>query len=92
MSVPDLVDHLLNFIAPAFFMAVTLAIATALLMKKRSGTPALWAQAAINFIAGVVVLAAGLAYFGRDGMIATYAALVFVCGTGQWLLSRGWRR
>ena len=44
------------------------------------------------FAAGVAVLAAGLAVFGRDGMMATYAALVVVCGTVQWLAMRGWRR
>jgi len=39
-------------------------------------------------LAGVVVLFAGLAYFGRDGKIATYAALVLVQGTLVWWLRR----
>ena len=92
MPASDLIVHLLNFVAPAFFMAVLLAFATRFLMKKRAGAPALWAQAAINFIAGVAVLAGGLVFYGRDGMMMTYAGLVAVCGTGQWLLARGWRR
>jgi hypothetical protein len=91
MSPLDLTNHLLNFVAPALFMAVVLAVATRFLMKKRAGAPALWAQVVINFMAGVAVLAAGLAWYGRDGMIMTYAALVAVCGTGQWLLAGGWR-
>ena len=38
---------------------------------------------------GVVVLAAGLAYWGRDGKMLTYAALVLVVGTAAaWLQSR----
>jgi hypothetical protein len=92
MSAFALTDHLLNFVAPAAFMAIALAVAAAIFMKKRPGSTVLWAQAAINFIVGVGVLAVGLVGFGRDGMMATYAALVFVCGTGQWLLSRSWRR
>ncbi|RYF32261.1 MAG: hypothetical protein EOO26_11995 [Comamonadaceae bacterium] len=92
MPASDLIAHLLNFVAPALFMALVLALATRFLMKRRAGAPALWAQAAINFIAGVGVLLAGLAFYGRDGMMMTYAALVVVCGTGQWLLARGWRR
>lgn len=39
-------------------------------------------------VAGVVVLLAGLVYFGRDGKIATYAALVVVQGTLAWWLHR----
>ncbi len=85
----DLLDHLINFAAPAFFVALTLALASRLFKKKRPGRPGLWAQAAIVFIAGLLVLVAGLAYFGRDGMMATYAALVLVCGTAQWALGRG---
>jgi hypothetical protein len=37
------------------------------------------------------VLVAGLAWFGRDGRMATYVALVVVCGSAQWWLLRGWR-
>ncbi|RYY35453.1 MAG: hypothetical protein EOP59_15445 [Sphingomonadales bacterium] len=92
MPASDFIVHLINFVAPALFMAVVLALATRVLMKKRAGAPALWAQVAINFIAGVAVLLAGLAFYGRDGMMTTYAALVAVCGTGQWLLAKGWRR
>jgi hypothetical protein len=38
---------------------------------------------------GVAVLLAGLVYFGRDGKMATYAALVLAQGTlGWWLRGR----
>lgn len=90
MSALDLLNHLLNFAAPAFFVALLLALATWPFRSKRPGAQGLWAQAAINFVAGVVVLVAGLAYFGRDGTMATYVALVAVCGTVQWWL-RFWR-
>jgi hypothetical protein len=34
------------------------------------------------------LLFAGLAYFGRDGKVATYAALVLVQGSLVWWLRR----
>ena len=90
MSPFALIDHLANFALPALFVAVVLGLGGRLIMGK--GAPlALWKQMAINFMAGVVVLAGGLAYFGRDGMMATYAVLALVCGTLQWLLAGGLR-
>ena len=50
------------------------------------------AQLAINFIASLLVLGTGLMYFGRDGKMATYAALVVVAALCQWVLIRGWSR
>jgi hypothetical protein len=37
------------------------------------------------------VLAIGLGLFGRDGRMASYVALVLVCGSVQWAAARGWR-
>ncbi|WP_077001496.1 hypothetical protein [Variovorax sp. KK3] len=91
MSALDLLIHLLNFAAPAFFVALLLAMLFRLAMHGRSAAVSLWKQVGINFAAGLVVLAAGLVFFGRDGRIATYAALVLVCGSVQWWLLRGWR-
>ncbi|OUM01367.1 hypothetical protein [Variovorax sp. JS1663] len=91
MSALDFLIHLLNFAAPAFFVALLLALLFRLAMKSRSAVVSLWKQLGINFLAGLAVLMAGLVYFGRDGRIATYAALVIVCGTVQWWLLRGWR-
>jgi hypothetical protein len=91
MSALDLLIHLLNFAAPAFFVAILLALLSRVLMHKRSMAVGLWTQLFINFAAGLAVLVAGLAFFGRDGLIATYAALVVVCGSVQWWLLRGWR-
>ena len=87
-----LIDHLLNFVAPAFFVALTLAILTRWMFRRSAGAPGFWAQIAVNFIAGAAVLAAGLMYFGRDGKMSTYAALVVVCGTVQWFVAGGYRR
>ena len=91
MTLLALFNHLLNFALPALAVALLLALAARLLMKRGAGAPGLWAQVAINAAVGVAVLFAGLALTGRDGRIGTYAALVAVCGTAQWLLLRGWR-
>jgi hypothetical protein len=85
-------DHLLNFIAPAAFVALGLVLLTRLLSvfsrSKSAAAPALWAQLAIILIANLVVLVVGLLVFGKDGKMATYAALVVVAATCQWLFSR----
>ena len=87
----DILNHLLNFAAPAASLALLLAVAGRMFRSKSPLALSLPAQAAIVFIVGVVVLAAGLVFFGRDGKMATYAALVLACGSAQWLLGRGWR-
>jgi hypothetical protein len=88
----DLLDHLLNFVAPALFVAVLLALAARALVRRAQAPAALWKQMMFNFIAGLAVLLVGLAVFGRDGKMATYAAMVMVCATSQWLLLRCWRK
>jgi hypothetical protein len=87
----DFSIHLANFAAPALFLALLLASLGPFLMRKRPTGLVVWAQAAINLIAGLTVLAAGLWYFGRDGKLATYVALVIVTATSQWIGSRAWR-
>ncbi len=91
MSVPAFLNHVLNFAAPALFLSLLMA-AMARFVFRRPALTGFWRQAAINFAAGLAVLAIGLGYFGRDGAMGTYAALVLVCGTSQWWLSGGLRR
>lgn len=92
MDLLALLNHLLNFVAPAAFLALVLALAGRFLGGRRAGVPRWWVQCACTFGAGVVVSVAGLVVSGRDGTMVTYAALVAVCGTVQWLAMRGWRR
>ena len=90
-----LTDHLLNFIAPAAVVALLLALSSRVfsrfLVSKRPLTQSIWAQTAIIFIVNVVVLGAGLVFFGNDGKMATYAAMVLASALSQWVLARGWR-
>lgn len=84
----DLISHLLGFAAPAFFVAVLVALFARWL---RLSPPSLrwWVQAAINFTAGLLALLAGLWAFGVDGKMASYAALIAAVATTQWLAGRG---
>lgn len=79
--------HIAGFIAPALFMALVLWTAPRF---RRSGRAAQGAglEAFMLVVAGVVVLLAGLVFFGRDGKMASYATLVFVQGTLAWWLHR----
>lgn len=88
----DLLIHLLGFFAPAFAVAVGVALAARWLGLDRSAGRRWWSSAALNFVAGSGALVAGLWYFGRDGKMATYATLVVAVATMQWLAGRGWSR
>lgn len=79
--------HIAGFVAPAVFLALVL---WAMPRVRRAGraAPGAALEAFMLVVAGVAVLLAGLVLFGRDGKMATYAALVFVQGTLAWWLHR----
>ncbi|MDR2299080.1 MAG: hypothetical protein LBE30_12165 [Comamonas sp.] len=85
------VNHLLNFVAPAFFLALGLALCARVFQQNKPGSQSFITQVAINFILGSLILFAGLWLFSRDGKMASYASLVGLCALCQWVLSRGWR-
>jgi zinc transporter ZupT len=91
MGPNDLFFHLLSFAAPAFAVALTVALGARLILPRRPDRPAWWLAAALNFVAGVGVLAAGLWYFGVDGKMYTYAGLVLAVASMQWLCGRDWK-
>lgn len=91
-----LTDHLLNFMAPALFVALGLVLATRLMGRffrlKRPLVPSLYAQSAIVFIVNILTLLAGLVLFGSDGKMLAYAALVLGAALCQGLLLGSFRR
>lgn len=87
----ELLIHLLNFVAPAFWVAVLMPLVARMFIRKSAATPALYTQAAINFLVSGVVLGLGLWFFGHDGKLSTYLGMTLVCATSQWLMLRGWR-
>jgi hypothetical protein len=90
-----LTNHLLNFVAPAVAVAVLLLLLASafsgLFKRKRSSSHGWWAQAAIISGVNLIVLATGLAVFGADAKIATYAAMVFGAALCHWFLGKGWK-
>ena len=91
MGLLDLLTHLLSFLAPAVAVALGVALAGPLVVGRKASARPWWAHAAINSLAGAGVLALGLWWWGTDGKMAAYAALVVVIATCQWLFSRAWR-
>lgn len=85
------INHLLNFVAPAFFLALGLALCARIFKQNKAGAQSFIEQVAINFIFGSLVLLAGLWLFSRDGKMASYASLVVLSALSQWVLSRAWR-
>jgi Mg2+/Co2+ transporter CorB len=88
MATLDLFNHLINFLAPALAVGVVLALVGPWFMKKSPSAPGLFAQSAINFVAGALALGAGLWFFGNDGKMASYGAMVVVCAISQALAVR----
>ncbi len=86
----DLLNHLLNFAAPALALGLVLAFLAPVFMKNKAlaRTRTRTAQAAINFVVGLLALLAGLLFFGRDGKMAIYAALVLATASSQWWAMR----
>ena len=89
MGLLTLLDHLINFAAPALWLALLLPWLARLLIRKRQTTYSLPAQMALTFVAGLVILLLGLALFGQDGKMVTYLALVVTAATSQWLMRKG---
>lgn len=86
-----LLNHAINFVAPAVWLALLMPMMSHMVMKKRVVSHTFRAQVAINFGACLVALALGLVLFGRDGKMLTYLASVFASATSQWLLLKGRR-
>ncbi|QNP48008.1 hypothetical protein [Diaphorobacter aerolatus] len=83
-------NHLLNFVAPAFVIAVVMVGCGQLFFRQRAKLIGWIKPVAINFIVGCAVLLAGLWYFGNDGKWLSYMALSVAIATTQWVLLRGW--
>ena len=95
MTALNLTNQLLNFMAPAAFVALLVVFLarrfSRFFRSKRPVALSLWSQVAIVFIASVLLLLAGLVVFGRDGKMASYALMALGAATCQWVLLRGWK-
>lgn len=85
------INHLFNFVAPAAAVALMLVLCGRFFGARASSSVSVLRQWVVVFGVGVLVLAAGLALWGRDGKMLTYAALVVAMASCQWVLVRGWK-
>ena len=88
MGFIDFLNHVLNFLAPAAWLAIVMTLAPRIFKINRVVKPSIRAMAAINFIVSLAALLLGLVFFGRDGKMASYVAMVLLCATSQWLMLR----
>jgi hypothetical protein len=84
-----LLNHAVNFAAPALWLALLLPWLDRFLTGKRASAFSRPAQFWLIFTTGLVVLALGLVLWGQDGKMLTYLALVATAATGQWLMRKG---
>ena len=76
--------HLANFLAPAAGVGLIAALLAKLLWWRPLGGVAWWRLWAWAGVAALLVSIAGLVLFGRDGKMATYAALVAATAIALW--------
>jgi hypothetical protein len=88
MGVVDFAVHLLNFASPALVVALLVTFLARFIFGNQAAASVWYTRVAINFVVSLVALLAGLWYFGRDGTIASYTAMVLGCATSQWWMLR----
>jgi hypothetical protein len=86
--------HILNFILPAVFVGGLLAVFAPLILRIKTNRTRqqVMRQWLINAICGIAALALGLWFYGVDGKMMSYTALVLVCGASQFVQLRAWRK
>jgi len=77
-------NHLVNFFLPAGALGAMAAGLAKLAWRADLAAQAWWRMATLAAAANVVVTLAGLAWFGRDGRMATYAAMVLATAITLW--------
>lgn len=79
--------HGVNLVLPALVVATLLALLP--MRPAPSGWRARARLGAVLAAVGVGELVFGMVLWGRDGMMATYGALVLVMGSVAWWMARG---
>jgi glucose-6-phosphate-specific signal transduction histidine kinase len=80
----DAVGHLVNLLLPALVLGAFAAALAKLVWRRELAGVAWRALALVSAGASACALLAGLVWFGRDGKMATYAAMVVACALALW--------
>lgn len=88
MDIFDQLAHLANFLAPALFMALGMAGALRIGLRRWPLARVERKRIACYFGAGASALALALLVLGRDGTVAGYALMCVACAVAAWLSVR----
>ena len=91
MGVFGLINHLLNFLLPAFVLALLLPLCVRWTPMGRGAAVGLVSNVLVLAVVNAAVLLAGLAWFERDGKMLTYLAMAVAGASAQWVLLKAWR-
>jgi hypothetical protein len=87
MGLFDLMNHLINFAAPAVFVGVFTAVVAPWVLPTATRRREFLVPALVNSGVGLCTLGAGLWFFGNDGKMASYLGLVLLTSMSQfWLM------
>ena len=88
----DALWHLLNFFAPALGVGLLTPGMAKLLWRRGFSTVSWWRLSLWATGSSAISLVAGLAYFGHDGKMVTYGAMLLVCASSMWIVGFTLRR
>ncbi len=80
----DLINHVANLFVPALALGALAAALAKLAWRAELATQPWWPLAGLAAAANAAVTLAGLAWFGRDGRMATYGAMVLATTLTLW--------
>jgi hypothetical protein len=90
MNWDDVFWHVMNFVLPAWVLALGVTAWGSFQYRRQAQVRWLW-RWLLNSLAGGCVLVGGLVLTGHDGKMATYGVLILVCATVEWLLQMRFR-
>ena len=80
----DFLNHLANLLLPAVALGAVAAALAKLAWRGELAALRWWRLAAPAMLVNVVVIVGGLAWYGRDGKMGTYAAMVAATALTLW--------
>ena len=84
----DFANHLLNFVAPAVFVGFFLALTAPVVLGVRANPGSWLGLGILNSLAGGCALVGGLWFFGNDGKMGSYGAMLLACAISQLVFLR----